>query len=70
MYGRRFLVSAALISVALFAWIIWPTPWAYRIEEHQSKAMTTVRVRIRINRFTGDKQSFVQGRWIDGSVVF
>jgi hypothetical protein len=65
MKARLFLLIVSL----LFAWLVWPTPWNYAIEYQPSKANIRVPIRVRFNRFSGQKQTFFLDDWHDGSII-
>lgn len=53
----RILVACGLLS---WAWLVWPTPWAYGVDYWESPFEGDSRrfpVRVRTNRFTGEKQN-------------
>jgi hypothetical protein len=64
---RRLLVGGGVLaSVGLYGWFVWPTPWEYKNELSESPFppyRRDVPMKVRINRFTGEKQNLYGGTW-------
>ncbi len=63
---RLLAAFALLAATGLFGWFVWPTPWEYKNELWESPLppyRRDVPMKVRINRFTGEKQNPVDGTW-------
>jgi len=67
---RYYLLFLVVVSLSLFAWLVWPTPWKYATEYYQAKGdREFYPEETRVNRFTGAKQTRMDsGEWIDGVI--
>lgn len=57
-----------VVLIAL-AYFLWPSPWVYDTEIQRIKAGTEVKLPIRFHRESGKKQTQIDGKWLDGSVI-
>lgn len=63
----RWWIAGFSIVALLYAWLVWPTPWAYGVEYWESGAAPhkKVPVKARVHRITGEKQNQggPEGEW-------
>lgn len=66
--SRKKVTIGAVVLLWLVGWagLVWPTPWVYRTEYWESPFPPhrwDKKVRVRINRFTGEKQNWNGTSW-------